>query len=273
MPTGILTPDVALTIAAVAVGAYALGRRNRRAVGVASQASAQSEQNAAADWAVMSGARAFALDAVSEAVLIVQSDGRVRDCNSAALALFQRHRGSIQDVFVPTLRSLEKDAEAYRIARERGVWTGEAWVRLPDGAVTLCTVRLVPLPDGRGSVGAYAETYRDAVSERLATQDLRDRLFGVRQAVSEPTDTERAEEALVRLGESFRDLELAVQHYEHVVSALRISDPTTETVAGLVHDSMEAGASAGTQALLREVPQLLARLRTHLDRLERLSPH
>ncbi|MFN8570506.1 MAG: PAS domain-containing protein [Gemmatimonadaceae bacterium] len=273
MSTDLLSGNVALTIAAVAVVAYAFGRRNRRSSSVRTPLSGPGERSAGDDWAVMSGARAFALDAVSEAVLIVQSDGRVRDCNSAALALFQRHRGSIQDVFVPTLRSLEADAEAYRVARERGLWTGEAWVRLPDGAVTLCTARLVPLPDGRGSVGAFAETYRDAVSERLATQDLRDRLFGVRQAVNETTDTERAEEALVRLGESFRDLELAVQHYEHVVAALRISDPATETVAGLVHESMEASANAGTQALLREVPQLLARLKTHLDRLERLSPH
>ncbi|MFN8582089.1 MAG: PAS domain-containing protein [Gemmatimonadaceae bacterium] len=266
--------EYALSLAAIAAAAaYALGRRNRRSA-APKKSSGPAAADAAEDdnWAVASGARAFALDAISEAVRIVQSDGRVRDCNSAALAIFQRHRGSIHGVFAPTLRSFEEDSDVYQIARERGLWSGEAWVRLPDGAVTLCTARVVPLPDGRGSVGSFSESFRDAVTDRLASQDLRDRLFGVRQTSSQSTDTERAEEALVRLGESFRDLELAVQHYESVVAALRVHDPETETVAGLVHDSFEAAGSGSTQAVLREVPELLARLRSHLSHLERVGP-
>lgn len=140
-----------------------------------------------------------------------------------------------------------------------------------DGAVILCTARVVPLVDGAGQVVGYAEAFRDAVSERLATQDLRDRLFGVHQTSEEGTDRDRAQAALTRLGESFRDLEQAMQHYESVVSTLRVHDPLTESVAGMVHENLEAGAAADTQTLLREVPQLLARLRTRLSRLERVG--
>jgi PAS domain-containing protein len=220
----------------------------------------------------LSAARAVAMDAISEAVLIVQSDGRVRDCNSAALALFQRHRASIQDAYVPALRALDDGgADVYAVARERGLWTGEGWVRLPDGSLALCTMRIVPLHDADGRVAGFAEAFRDVVNERLATRELRDRLFGVHRAQGESADRSRAEEALMRLGESFRDLELAVQHYESVVSALRLHDPATESVAGLVHESHDAGNGMSTQALLQEVPQLLARLRTRLSRLEKVS--
>src|SRR5215212_3940157 len=44
--------------------------------------------------------RSLAFDAVGEAVLITTPDGRVSDCNSAAMTLFHRHRSDLEDAFV-----------------------------------------------------------------------------------------------------------------------------------------------------------------------------
>jgi PAS domain-containing protein len=258
----------ALATAAVAVVAY-VWTQWRKPVGVAqtaeggrTEAEAESEVDQRTN---QRAARALALDAVSEAVLIVQDDGRVRDCNSAALALFQRHRASLQDVYVSTLRTLdEANLDAYRSARERGLWAGDSWARVPDGSVTLCLTRIVPLCDVHGRVTAFSESYRDVVSEQLAGQGLRDRLFGVRAALESPENAISAELSLSRLGASFRDLEVAVQQYERVIDALSMQDPVTESLAGLVHEVREATSTVTTQAVLKDIPELLATIRARL---------
>ncbi|HWP03852.1 MAG TPA: PAS domain-containing protein [Gemmatimonadaceae bacterium] len=88
--------------------------------------------------------RSLALDAVVEAVLIVDREGRVRDCNSHALSLFGRHRAALEGQFVNALRRFEgvDEADVCRVAAERGVWNGEAWARQPDGGVRLCQARV-----------------------------------------------------------------------------------------------------------------------------------
>lgn len=209
-------------------------------------------------------ARALALDAISEAVVIVQENGQVRDCNSAALALFQRHRNSIHDVFVSTLRTLDDaTSDPYGIARERGLWSGPSWTRRPDGSVSLCITRIVPLRDTNNRIAAFSESYRDAVGDHLASEEMRDRLFGVHAAASANGDSTEAEIALSLLGASFRDIENAVQHYERVVAALWIQDAVTESMAGLIHDVRKANSSAATRKLLADIPQLLAVVRSH----------
>jgi len=212
--------------------------------------------------------RSLALDAISEAVLIVREDGRVRDSNSAALTLFNRHRTSMEEVYVSALRTLDDESRnAYQLARERGVWAGESWARIPDGSVTLCLTRIVPLQDAQGRTSLFAESYRDVVSEQLASRDLRDRLFGARHDLAAAPEGSSATLSLARLGAAFRDLEVAVQRYERVLNALSMQDPLTEPLAGLVHEVREASSSDTTQALLRDIPGVLAALRTQLTRL------
>ena len=259
----------ALAAAAVAVAAYAWSRRRRPEAPQADgktqrRATEESEVNLKAEQRV---ARALALDAISEAVLIVDEEGRVRDCNSAALALFQRHRASVQEVFVSTLRTLDDvPMDAHKIARERGVWSGESWARLPDGSSVLCLTRVVPLRELHGRMTTFAESYRDVVSEQLTSRELRDRLFGVRQSLGSPGDSLPASVSLARLGATFRDLEVAVQQYERVIDALSVKDPVTESIAGLVHDAREATSSIATRTLLHDIPELLAALQRDLGK-------
>ena len=47
--------------------------------------------------------RASALDSLAEAVLVTDGEGRVRDCNSSALTLFNRHRGEVEDQYATAL--------------------------------------------------------------------------------------------------------------------------------------------------------------------------
>src|SRR5687767_14649816 len=48
--------------------------------------------------------RAAALDSVEEAVLVADGEGRIRDCNSSALTLFDRHRDEVEEQYTSMLR-------------------------------------------------------------------------------------------------------------------------------------------------------------------------
>ena len=63
--------------------------------------------------------RASALDSLAEAVLVTDGDGRVRDCNSSALTLFNRHRGEVEEQYATALRRFDglDQSEPYRLAR------------------------------------------------------------------------------------------------------------------------------------------------------------
>lgn len=265
----------ALIAAVVAGVAYVWTRRRKGndSEAPANVSSPQSNPTGTAERSDHRQERSLALDAISEAVLIVREDGRVWDCNSSALTLFNRHRTSLEDVYVSTLRTLDDESlDAHRVARERGVWAGESWARLPDGSVSLCLTRIVPLQDGDGRMSLFAESYRDVVSEQLASRELRDRLFGAQYDLTAAREESSATLSLARLGAAFRDLEVMVQRYERVLDALSMQDPLTEPLAGLVHEVREASGSDTTQALLRDVPGVLATLRTQLARLNGSRP-
>src|SRR5687768_400634 len=68
--------------------------------------------------------RASALDSLAEAVLVTDGEGRIRDCNSSALTLFNRHRGEVEDQYATALRRFDglDQSEPYRLAREHSVW-------------------------------------------------------------------------------------------------------------------------------------------------------
>jgi PAS domain len=260
----------AVAVIAAAVG-YVIGVRvggRRRAV---------TEEHAAAPQAPPPDERllrrAASLDALAEAVLITDSDGRVLDCNSSALTLFDRHRGALEDQAAATLRRFDglDQGEPHRIATDRAVWVGEAWTRQPDGATRLCHVRVVAIRDERARIAGFAESYRDVAHDRTNEQELQDLLYGVRAfdtaGASSSDNLNALRDELRVLSESFRDLEHVLRQYERLLPSLSADDPLTESIAGLAHDTRAAVANVGVPALLEEIPRALARIRGHLQSL------
>ncbi|HEX9563527.1 MAG TPA: PAS domain-containing protein [Gemmatimonadaceae bacterium] len=215
--------------------------------------------------------RAASIDALAEAVLITDGEGRVLDCNSSALNLFDRHRGAMEDQVATTLRRFDglDQAEPHRIAAERAVWVGEAWARQPDGAMRLCHVRVAVIRDERSRIAGYAESYRDVAQDRQNEQEFRDLLYGVRAfdpANGTYSDSLEALREDVRvLSEAFRDLDHVLRQYERLLPSMSADDPLAESIAGLAHDARAAVASVGVPSLLEEIPRALARMRGHLQ--------
>lgn len=214
--------------------------------------------------------RASALDSLAEAVLVTDGEGRVRDCNSSALTLFNRHRGEVEDQYATALRRFDgmDQSEPYRLAREHSVWVGEGWARQPDGGMKLCQVRVMAIRDARARIVAFAESLREVAHDRNIEQEVRDLLYGVRAIESAGTPSERLSavgEELRVLSEGFRDLDHVMKQYERLLPALGANDPLTESIAGAAHDARAAVAAVGVPALLEQIPRALARLRAHLQ--------
>lgn len=211
--------------------------------------------------------RATALDSLAEAVLITDADSRVRDCNSVALTLFNRHRGEVEEHYATTLRRFDglDQNEPYRVASEHAVWVGEGWARQPDGGMRLCQARVIAIRDPQARIVAYAESYREVAQDRNLEQEVRDLLYGVR-ALEGATGSADQRLSAVRdelrlLSEGFRDLDHVLRQYERLLPALGADDPLAETVAGAAHDARAAATAVGVPALLEEIPRALARLR------------
>jgi len=265
-------PTFWMVIAAVGTAAgFFVGARRSRTPGRAAAAGGAATPAPVPDE--RTARRAASLDALSEAVLITDRDGKVLDCNSSALTLFDRHRGAMEDQAASTLRRFDglDQAEPHRIASERAVWVGEAWARQPDGAMRLCHVRVVAIRDERARIVGFSESYRDVAQDRTDEQELRDLLFGVRafEAVtssgSESLDAVR--EDMRVLSESFRDLAHVLRQYERLLPSLSADDPLTESIAGLASDARAAVAAVGVPTLLEEIPRSLARMRGHIQSL------
>ena len=122
--------------------------------------------------------RAAALDSLEEAVLVTDSESRIRDCNSSALTLFNRHRGEVEDQYGAALRRFDglDQKEPYRQASERSVWVGEGWARQPDGGMKLCQVRVIAIRDARARIVAYAESFREVAQNKNIDDEVRDLL-------------------------------------------------------------------------------------------------
>ena len=217
--------------------------------------------------------RASALDSLGEAVLVTDEDGRIRDCNSSALTMFDRHRGELEEQYATALRRFDglEQSEPYRLAREHAVWVGEGWARQPDGGMKLCQVRVMAIRDARARIVAFAESFREIAHDRNIEQEVRDLLYGVR--TFEPAGTANERLSAVRdelrvLSEGFRDLDHVLRQYERLLPSLGASDPLTESIAGPVHDARAAVAAVGVPALLEEIPRALSRLRGLLPSLD-----
>ncbi|HEX6942361.1 MAG TPA: PAS domain-containing protein [Gemmatimonadaceae bacterium] len=214
--------------------------------------------------------RASALDSLAEAVLVTDGDGRVRDCNSSALTLFNRHRGEVEEQYATVLRRFDglDQSEPYRLAREHSVWVGEGWARQPDGGMKLCQVRVMAIRDGRARIVAFAESLREVAHDRNIEQEVRDLLYGVRAVESAGTPSEKlsaVRDELRVLSEGFRDLDHVLKQYERLLPSLGADDPFAESIAGPAHDARAAVAAVGVPALLEQIPRALARLRAHLQ--------
>jgi hypothetical protein len=255
-----------LAAAGVALG-WILGRRTAKSPAprpVASSSSAPPVDERAT-------LRASALDSLAEAVLVADKGGRVRDCNSSALTLFDRHRGDVEDQYATALRRFDglDQNEPYRLASEHSVWVGEGWAKQPDGGMKLCQVRVMAIRDARARIVAFAESFREVAQDRTIEQEVRDLLYGVR--AFEPaagTDSERlsaVRDELRVLSEGFRDLDHVLHQYERLLPSLGADDPLAESIAGAANDARDAAAAVGLSALLEEIPRALARLRGHLQ--------
>jgi hypothetical protein len=214
--------------------------------------------------------RAAALDSLADAVLVIDSEGLIRDCNSSALTLFDRHRDGVENQFASALRRFDgqDQAEPYRLASEHVVWVGEGWARQPDGGMKLCQVRVMAMRDARARIVAFAESYRPAIHDRNVEREVRDLLYGVRgfEPVGSPSERLSAMQDELRvLAEGFRDLDHVVRQYERLLPSLSADDPLTESIAGAAHDARAAVAAVGVPALLEEIPLALARLRAHVQ--------
>ena len=214
--------------------------------------------------------RASALDSLAEAVLVTDGEGRVRDCNSSALTLFNRHRGEVEDQYATALRRFDglDQSEPYRLAREHSVWVGEGWARQPDGGMKLCQVRVMAIRDARARIVAFAESMREVAHDRNIEQEVRDLLYGVRAIESAGTPSEKlsaVRDELRVLSEGFRDLDHVLKQYERLLPSLGADDPLAESIAGAAHDARAAVAAVGVPALLEQIPRALARLRAHLQ--------
>jgi PAS domain-containing protein len=265
-----LAPWIALVVVLATTGALAIVLRMKRPRRPAARPPAAPAVPEADDRALL---RSHALDVLAEAVLITDHDGRVRDCNSSALTLFERHRAAIEEQSAATLRRFEglDQGDPHRVASQHAVWTGEAWTRQPDGGVKLCQARVIAIRDRRARVTAFAESYRDLTTERALSDEVRDLVYGVRSfdsASASPSDEIRAvREELRLLGEAFRDLDLVIRQYERILPSLSADDPLAESIAGVAHDARTAVAAVGVAALLEEIPRALSRLRGHLQHL------
>jgi PAS domain-containing protein len=217
--------------------------------------------------------RASALDSLADAVLVVDTEGRVRDCNSSALTLFDRHRDAVEAQLTSAIRRFDShdQGEPYRLASQHFVWVGEGWARQPDGGMKLCHVRVMAIRDERARVVAFAETFRPAIHDQSVEQEVRDLLYGVRRFEPVGTTSERLaamRDELRILSEGFRDLDHVIREFEKLLPSLSANDPLTESIAGTASDVRAAVSAVGMTALLEEIPLALARLRAHVQRFE-----
>jgi len=216
--------------------------------------------------------RAAALDSVEEAVLVADCEGRIRDCNSSALTLFDRHRDEVEAQYTTMLRRFDgqDQGEPHRLASEHSVWVGEGWVKQPDGGMKLCQVRVMAIRDERARIVAFAESYQPVVHDQNVEQEVRNLLYGVRTFEPAGSRNERlsqVSEELRVLSEGFRDLDHVMRQYERLLPSLSADDPLTESIAGVAADARAASTAVGVPALLEEIPRALSRLRAHLQSL------
>lgn len=265
------TPTLlAVAIPALAAGVLAGVLIGRRGKGEATAPATGNEPAGRPEGAER--VRSQALEAAAEPVLIVGTDGRVIDCNAAALTLLDRHRPAVTGLDASAVRALVSPSGLQmdwgELVASRSPWSGEAHVRLPDGSRQVIAVRLVPVFSVRGDLAALVEVYHELPNDALLSSD---RFLHTLDAGGETGDEDEPGDAAQRelrlLSMGFADLDRVLRQYELLLPAMRAEDPLAEAIAGLAAETSEVATSADVPRLLQEIPRTLARLRAQMLRL------
>lgn len=252
-----------------AAWAFALSGRLRARV-----ASASTEQRKASSPVTSEpeALRSRAFDAIGEAMLLVGADGMVRDCNGAALALFERPRAALVGTEAAQLRRLDDLSGASEpSALDQAPWHGDAFVRHADGSWLPCLTSTVPLALAGDRAAGWLESYRRFPANRQtppAPWMARETPAAGATAVPEPRDPLGEIRAdLLFLASAFRELDRVVRQYDRLLPAVSAEDPLAEAIAGVAAETREVVRSADVPALLDEVPRVLARVRQRIGQL------
>lgn len=271
--TDALTLVVLALPVALAAG-WVLGMRvgKRRSASAVTTSQSPSEREVANAAATVARLRAQALEVAAEPVLIVGRDGKLRDCNAAALILLARHRAEVVHIDAAAVRTLVEpngaSLEWPELVGRRAPWSGDVHIRMPDGSRSVAAARVVPVFGDEGDVTAIVEVYRGDVP---GTDPSADRFLRALENShplddgDEPVDAARRELSLLSL--AFSDLEKLVRQYELLLPAMRAEDPLSEAIAGLAAETSEMATSADVPRLLEEIPRILERLRVRVNAL------
>jgi len=193
--------------------------------------------------------RAAALDSVEEAVLVADCEGRIRDCNSSALTLFDRHRDEVEAQYTTMLRRFDgqDQAEPHRLASEHSVWVGEGWVKQPDGGMKLCQVRVMAIRDERARIVAFAESYQPVVHDQNVEQEVRNLLNVIQSALQDSDERQTIEVVSAVPGW----VELIVPCTRE--AAERIAPVVERLGAGIPEDVLESVAFAFRELVMNAV--------------------
>ncbi|MEO7964741.1 MAG: PAS domain-containing protein, partial [Gemmatimonadaceae bacterium] len=200
--------------------------------------------------------RAQALDASLEAIVVVTPEGRVRDCNAAALSFFNRHRPEIEALDAIALRRLlapnGSEMNWPDLVATCSPWMGDALVRLPDGSTRESLTRIVPIFSEAGDVFALVEVHRDPNDQGIVST----RAIGFPHSalLAHRMDEPLGERGDLRfLAAAFQDLDRVVRQYERLLPAMRSEDPLSEVIAGVAAETTEVTQSVDVPTLLREI--------------------
>jgi hypothetical protein len=217
------------------------------------------------------GLRSRAFEAFGDAILLVGTDGVVRDCNARALELFERPRAGIVGIDATQLRRLDDVSGASGPSSlDRSPWEGDAFLKQTDGTWLPCLTNTVPLPivSDRLPFG-WLETYRRFPANRQTPPPVwMARLTppaGVPGESTDPLADIRAD--LMFLASAFRELDRVVRQYDRLLPAVSAEEPLAEAIAGLASETRDLVRAADVPSLLDEVPRALARVRQKLGQL------
>lgn len=269
-------PVMLLIVLVALLSGLAAGRALARLSPSAPPPGAEPEPAPGSDEEELNRLRGQALDASLEAILIVSPEGRVRDCNAAALPFFDRHRTEVEALEAVALRRLfaadGREMNWELLVASRAPWMGDGLIRLPDGSMRECLVRSVPLFSPSGEVDALVEVHRDPRNDgSLSTRAVGfpHSAFLAPGGVSERGGEPPGERRDLRfLAAAFHDLDRVVRQYERLLPAMRGEDPLSEVIAGVAAETNEVTESVDVPTLLREIPRALGRLDAQLARRE-----
>jgi PAS domain S-box-containing protein len=119
--------------------------------------------------------QALVVNALHDAVIVIDYVGRITDWNPAATHVFGYPRAVALGRSAAFLLADERDAggEIARVLRQAERWSGELAFRGDEGRTGLCEVTVVSLGEGDARQQAYVVVARDVTQRRATEQALR----------------------------------------------------------------------------------------------------